>query len=35
MFETTTWSDFHNGGKAAAEKILWSEGRKTFKRTGL
>ena len=33
--ETTTWSEFSNGGKAIVEQILVSEERKKFKRAGL
>ena len=33
--ETTTWSEFPNGGKAIAEQILASEERKKSKRAGL
>ena len=33
--ETTTWSEFPNGGKAIVEKILASEERNTSKKAGL
>ena len=33
--ETTTWSEFLNGGKATVEQILASEERNQFKRTGM
>ena len=33
--ETTTWSEFPNGGKAIAEQILASEERNKSKRAGL
>ena len=33
--ETTTWSEFSNGGKAIVEQILASEERNTSKRAGL
>ena len=33
--ETTTWSQFSNGGKAIAEQILVSEERNKSKRAGL
>ena len=33
--ETTTWSEFPNGGKAIVEQILASEERKKSKRAGL
>ena len=33
--ETTTWSEFSNGGKAIPEQILASEERKKSKRAGL
>ena len=33
--ETTTWSEFTNGGKAIVEQILASEERKKSKRAGL
>ena len=32
--ETTTWSEFPNGGKAIVEQILASEERKKSKRAG-
>ena len=33
--ETTTWSEFPNGGKAIVEQILASEERNKSKRAGL
>ena len=33
--DTTTWSEFPNGGKAIVEQILVSEERKKSKRAGL
>ena len=33
--ETTTWSEFPNGGKTIVEQILVSEGRSKYKRAGL
>ena len=33
--ETLTWSEFHNGGKAAAEKIIVSKERNKSKRARL
>ena len=33
--ETTTWSEFPNGGKATVEQILVSEERNKSKRAGL
>ena len=33
--ETTTWSEFPNGGKAIAEQILASEERNKSERAGL
>ena len=33
--ETTTWSEFPNGGKAIVEQILVSEERKKSKKVGL
>ena len=33
--ETTTWSEFPNGGKAIVEQILASEDRNKSKRAGL
>ena len=33
--ETTTWSEFHNGGNAIVEQILASEGRNKSKTAGL
>ena len=33
--ETTTWSEFHNGGKAIVEQILGSEEINKSKRAGL
>ena len=33
--ETTTWSDFPNGGKAIVDQILASEERKKSERAGL
>ena len=33
--ETTTWSEFPNGGKAIEEQILASEVRNKSKRVGL
>ena len=33
--ETTTWSEFFNGGKATAKQILGSDERNRSKRAGL
>ena len=33
--ETTTWSEFSNGGKAVVEQIVVSEEINEFKRAGL
>ena len=33
--ETTTWSEFPNGGKAINEQVLMSEERKKSKRAGV
>ena len=33
--ETTTWSEFFNGGKATTEQILGSDERNRSKRAGL
>ena len=35
METETTWSEFHNGGKAIVEQILASEERNKSKRAGL